>query len=59
MSKLACLNANFGPQIHAMDSVLPTMNIESGLKGFFTVFWGQHSKRYLSERQNDIFESPK
>ena len=49
------LNAHFGPQIHALDSILPTVNIESGLKGFFTVCGCQHSKRYQSERQNRHF----
>ena len=46
------LNALFGPQIHALDSILPTVNIESGLKGFYTVCGGQHSKWCQSERQN-------
>ena len=49
------LNAHFGQQIHALDSILPTVNIESGLKGFLTVCGGQHSKRYQSERQNRQF----
>ena len=49
------LNALFGPQIHALDSILPTVNIESGLKGFYTVCGGQHSKWCQSERQNQHF----
>ena len=46
------LNALFGPQVHALDSILPTVNIESGLKGFYTVCGGQHSKWCQSEQQN-------
>ena len=53
------LNAHFGPQIHALDSILPTVNIEIGLKGFFTVYGGQHSKRYQSDDKINILESPK
>ena len=49
------LNVLFGPQIHALDSILPTVNIESGLKGFYTVCGGQHSKWCQSERQNQHF----
>ena len=49
------LNALFGPQVHALDSILPTVNIESGLKGFYTVCGGQHSKWCQSERQNQHF----
>ena len=49
------LNAHFGQQIHALDSILPTVNRESGLKGFVTVCGGQHSKRYQCERQNQHF----
>ena len=49
------LNPLFGPQIHALDSILPTVNIESGLKGFYTVCGGQHSKWCRSERQNQHF----
>ena len=53
------LNALFGPQVHALDSILPTVNIESGLKGFYTVCGGQHSKWCQSERKINILESPK
>ena len=35
--------------------ILPTVNIESGLKGFYTVYGGQHSKWCQSERQNQHF----
>ena len=49
------LNALFGPQVHALDSILPTVNIESGLKGFYTVCGDQHSKWCQSERQNQHF----
>ena len=49
------LNALFGPQLHALDSILPTVNIESGLKGFYTVCGGQHSKWCQSEKQNQQF----
>ena len=49
------LNAHFGPQIHALDYILPTVNIESEIKGFFTVCGGQHSKRCQFERQNRHF----
>ena len=38
------LNAHFDPQIHALDSILPTVNIESGLKAFFTVCGGSTFK---------------
>ena len=47
------LNAHFGP--HALDSILPTVNTDSQLKGFFTVCGGQHLKHYQSERQNQHF----
>ena len=53
------LNAHFGPQIHALDSILPTVNTESGLKGLFTVCGGQHSKRYQPKRQNRHFRESK
>ena len=46
------LNALFGPQIYALDSIFPRVNIESGLKGFYTVCGGQHSKWCQSKRQN-------
>ena len=49
------LNAHFGPQMHALGAILPTVSIESGLKGFFTVCGDQHLKRYQSERQNRQF----
>ena len=57
MSKIAskCTLWSTNTQIHALDSILSTVNIESGLKGFFTVCGGQHSKRYQSERQNRHF----
>ena len=45
--------------LQVLDSILPTVNIESGLKGFYTVCGGQHSKWCQSERQNQHLESPK
>ena len=43
MSKIAS-KCTLGPQIHALDSILPTVNIESGFKGFFHSMWGSTFK---------------
>ena len=53
------LNALFGPQVHALDSILPTVNIESGLKGF-TQYVGANIQSGVSpSNKNNILESPK
>ena len=53
-------NALSGPQIHALDSILPTVNTESGLKGFFTVHVGVNIQSGVSPSDKiNILESPK
>ena len=54
------LNLLFGPQIHALDSILPTVNIESGLKGFYTVCGGVNIQSGVGPSDKiNILESPK
>ena len=53
------LNALFGPQIHALDSILSKVNIESGLKGFFAVCWVHIQGGVNPSDKIDISEHPK
>ena len=53
-------NALSGQQIHALDSILPTVNTESGLKGFFTVHVGVNIQSGVSPSDKiSVLESPK
>ena len=53
------LNAHFGPQIHALDSILPTVNIESGLKGF-SQYVGVNIQSGINPSDKiDILDNPK
>ena len=47
----------FGPQVHALDSILPTVHIESGLKGFFGI--GPSDKINILESPNTVSFFPK